>query len=210
MDKRFKQDESKRMQYLKIISQNKKEYQNKQKLINATNILSIILIAVILCSVILLSIYSKLTSALIITTILSIFVYLSLFISRQITSHKSVYEYAYPYSSRMNAELRLTNEYLVYEFWKTTKTEFICKKANTFDIKDRFVYKIKRSNIKQITIDEFNICRITGYGTITKPEWALKCNIGETNRTSKCKDFSFITAFAENNINEILKKYKQK
>lgn len=210
MDKIFKQDENKKVQYLKTISQNKKEYQNKQKLINTTNILSIILIAVILCAVILLSIYNKLVFTLIIATILSTVSYLLLFISRQITNHKSIYKYAYPYSSRINTELKLTDKYLIYEFWKISKTEFIYKKENTFDAKDRFVYKIKRSNIKQITIDEFNICRITGYGTITKPQWALKCNIGETNRTSKCKDFSFITAFADNNINKILKEYQQK
>lgn len=210
MDKRFKQDKNKKIQYLRIIAQNKKEHQSKQKTINVTNILNIILIATILWATILLAIHNKSTFSLITIIILNALAYTSLFILRQISIRKSIYKHTYPYSSHTNAELRLTNEWLIYEFWKTTESEFIYRRTNECDIKDRFVYKIKKSNIKQITIDEFNICRITGYGTITKPEWALKCNIGETNRTSKCKDFSFITAFDKDNINKILKEYQQK
>lgn len=204
MKETFYTDKEKQKRYLKNIRQHKKEWRHKLSIV--CPLLTIITI-ILIYDVISIITSQKSTIMFIIDLILTISVIISLIVCIR-TLNKVKYRYAYPYSSYINGILALTDDKLTYTFWKITEDEQqIYKKEKQFEHNDRFVYTIKKSEIKRITIDEYNICTITGSGTLMRPLWDVKYEQGDTKEIIDKKDFSFLTSFKEENINQILKDY---
>ena len=115
--------------------------------------------------------------------------------------NSSKFKCAFPYSSYANAMVVLSDESLQYVFWRVGPHEpaaYSSKRA-VYKDKDKFIYSIRKSDIKKIKIEN-DICRITGKGIIQMPEWAIEdLSVKRIN-----KEFSFIMAFEQTNAERII------
>ena len=85
--------------------------------------------------------------------------------------NKSKYKCAYPYSSYANGTLILSDQDLQYIFWQVGPTEpaaYSSPRA-VFHDEDKFIYNIKREDIRDFQISDIGICSIIGDGQLTLP-----------------------------------------
>ena len=172
--------------------------------------LAIVLLLIVSVGIIVFTVYLLLSHR---TTAFGVFIFLCvgiclscvpLFISISL-KNSSKYKCAFPYSSYANAMLVLSDDTLQYVFWRVGPHEpaaYSSKRA-VYNDKDKFIYSIRKTDIKKITIEN-EICQITGLGTIQIPEWA-----GEDSFVkNKNKHFSFIMAFEEKNADMIINEWR--
>lgn len=197
----FETNKQKRKQYLKkIYTSNRKWKREMQKMHLLITIGAIITISTIVTNI---TATSEIMT--IIINIFTAFTIITIALQCIDTTITAKYKYAHPYSSQANGILTITDNYLIYKFWRATPKETLIEKQETAtENEDAFVYAIKKSDIKKLTIDEYNICKITGNGVLVQPIWVIN---NQTNRIVNQKDFSFITAFDKDDADEIIKKY---
>lgn len=119
--------------------------------------------------------------------------------------NKSKYKCAYPYSSYTNGILSIEGQTLEYSFWQAGPTEPAAYSSPhaVYQEEDKFIYKIDRDNIKDLTINDIGICRIVGKGQFLPPE-DLDEEMTKSEMHQMSNDFSFVLTFDEKNINDII------
>lgn len=119
------------------------------------------------------------------------------------------YKCAFPYSSYANGTLILDENTLQYIFWQVGPTEPAAYSSShaVYNDKDKFIYRIDKNNIEELTINDIGICRIVGKGQLVLPE-DVKLPKSEINEVSK--DFSFALAFDEKDAKESIIEWKGK
>ena len=117
------------------------------------------------------------------------------------TKNKAKFKCAFPYSSYANGTLILDDDNLQYIFWQVGPTEAAAYSSPNavYNDEDKFVYTIDKKSISKLFINEIGICTILGNGQITVPDWA---DIPKKEIDSVSKEFSFILAFDEKDVNE--------
>lgn len=199
----FETNIRKKKKYLAKIRKDKTDWKDE---IQKAGILAITNIIIVL-STILTIITSPLNLTIILIVIITILTTMILMMLNIDIISKANYKATYPYNVQTNETLILTNDYLIYKFWKSYLNELnIIENEKEHNDEDAFVYVIKKSEIKRISINQYNICTITGDGILARPIWAIN---NKTKRISKQKDFSFVIAFNDENINNILKNYEK-
>lgn len=121
--------------------------------------------------------------------------------------NKSKYKCAYPYSSYANGTLILSGQDLQYIFWQVGPTEpaaYSSPRA-VFHDEDKFIYNIKREDIRDFQISDIGICSITGGGQLILPE-DVELSKNELKEVSN--NFSFALAFEENNAKDIIREWR--
>lgn len=121
--------------------------------------------------------------------------------------NKSKYKCAYPYSSYANGTLILNGQDLQYIFWQVGPTEpaaYSSPRA-VFHDEDKFIYNIKREDIRDFQISDIGICSIMGDGQLTLPE---DIEISENELKEVSNNFSFALAFDENNVEDVIREWR--
>lgn len=121
--------------------------------------------------------------------------------------NKSKYKCAYPYSSYANGTLILSDQDLQYIFWQVGPTEpaaYSSPRA-VFHDEDKFIYNIKREDIRDFQISDIGICSIIGDGQLTLPE---DIEISENELKEVSNNFSFALAFDENNVEDVIREWR--
>lgn len=121
--------------------------------------------------------------------------------------NKSKYKCAYPYSSYANGTLILSGQDLQYIFWQVGPTEpaaYSSPRA-VFHDEDKFIYNIKREDIRDFQISDIGICSIMGDGQLTLPE---DIEISENELKEVSNNFSFALAFDENNVEDVIREWR--
>ena len=133
----------------------------------------------------------------------------------------SNYKCGMPYSSYANGTLVINDEELQYIFWCVGPHEPAAYSSSNAVYHDdsKFIYSITKDNLESIDIKN-DICYLKGNGKIVFPR-----GIGDINAISKIdmfdksvkldkfvkrknKEFSFLLAFEENNVEELLKNWR--
>ena len=121
--------------------------------------------------------------------------------------NESKYKCAYPYSSYANGTLILSGQDLQYIFWQVGPTEpaaYSSPRA-VFHDEDKFIYNIKREDIRDFQISDIGICSIMGDGQLTLPE---DIEISENELKEVSNNFSFALAFDENNVEDVIREWR--
>lgn len=121
--------------------------------------------------------------------------------------NKSKYKCAYPYSSYANGTLILSGQDLQYIFWQVGPTEpaaYSSPRA-VFHDEDKFIYNIKREDIRDLQISDIGICSITGGGQLILPK---DVELSKTELKEISNNFSFALAFDEKSINNTIMNWK--
>lgn len=123
------------------------------------------------------------------------------------TKNKAKFKCVYPYSSYANGTLILDGDNLQYIFWQVGPTEPAAYSSSraVYREENKFVYKIDKSSISKLIINENGICTIFGNGKIIVPDWA---DIPQKEINSLRKKFSFVLAFEEKDVNERIINWK--
>ena len=135
-----------------------------------------------------------------------IFACIPFFISLSV-KNTAKYKCAFPYSSYANASLILTDERLQYVFWRVGPHEpaaYSSKRA-VYNDEDKFVYEIETSDIESCSL-KGDIFLIKGKGKLHMPKWAGAFLYYEDDLEDlkKCKEFSFILAFEEEDKSDMI------
>ena len=120
------------------------------------------------------------------------------------------YKCSLPYSSYANGTIVLNGSTMEYIYWKVGRNEpaaYSSKRAVYRD-EDKFVYRIERSAVKKLKIDDIGICCISGNGFMIRPDYACGNERSYSNKQIACKEFSFALAFEEDNIGKIINNWK--
>lgn len=115
------------------------------------------------------------------------------------------YKNGLPFSGYANGHLILDDNSLVYEFWQVGPREpaaYSSKRA-VYNEVDKSLYVIEKQSIKNISINDLGVCKITGDGKLLTPNYNSKRNMYNEKKT---KSFEFIcsfdTEFSENIAND--------
>lgn len=121
--------------------------------------------------------------------------------------NKSKYKCAYPYSSYANGTLILNGQDLQYIFWQVGPTEPAAYSSPRaiFHDEDKFIYNIKREDIRDFQISDIGICSIMGDGQLTLPE---DIEISENELKEVSNNFSFALAFDKNNVEDVIREWR--
>lgn len=125
------------------------------------------------------------------------------FFIAQSVKNKAKYICGWPYSGYANGQLVLTENKLEYIFWMVGPREpaaYSSPRA-VFNDEDKFVFSIDKKDVTSLKVDN-DVCYIKGIGKMVIPEWA---EISKSELKKLEKDFSFILAFEEDNVeNQLL------
>ncbi len=119
--------------------------------------------------------------------------------------HSAKYKCALPFSSYINGNFTIEDDYVMYTFWIVSEypiKEHSKKKKHKDE--DMFTYKIYKRNIVNIDVNDNNICTITGSGSVNGPLYRIDNEFSEEGERIVIKEFSFLTCFDNNRSNEIL------
>lgn len=129
--------------------------------------------------------------------------------------NEAMYECALPYSSYANGTLYLKEDELAYEYWPVGPNEqaaYGSPKA-VFCDEDKYVYKVRKQDIINMTVDEFGVCSVKAKAVLEHTDWDKLEKAGESEEISVPKtqevvrDFSFVVAFIEHDADETLNKW---
>lgn len=119
------------------------------------------------------------------------------------TKNKAKYNCAFPYSSYANGCLLLKQNELEYVFWRVGPREPAAYSSPRAVFRDesKYVYRVQRDSIEQLSISETGICQIKAKAKLAYPDWV---ELEKSELKELENNFSFILAFCETNAKEII------
>lgn len=116
--------------------------------------------------------------------------------------NRAKYTCGLPFSGFANGSLTLKEEELEYCFWRVRRDEAAAysSKHAVYPESGRFVYRIKKSDVTSIEIED-GVCTIRGKATTHMPKWAWE----DDAVRSHCDTFRFILAFEQSDCEQIIR-----